>query len=128
MMEASVVECICHVIYRTTATVNKNIFESLASANGELRKPRITGKFGSGLLEGEQFEDEEGFVPMPPSACGVKVLAVLLTPSELNLDTALYVTPNTRVAAVEQVSVPAGRAGQGVVWARRYPGESPMLI
>jgi hypothetical protein len=83
MMELSVVEFIRHVIYRTTATVNKNIFGSLVSANGELRKPRITGKFASGLLEGEQFEDEEGIVPIAPLACRVKFLVVLLTPSQV---------------------------------------------
>ena len=44
----------------------------------------------------------------------------------LELDAALYVTRITGVAAAEQVSVPAGRAGLAMVWAWCYPGESPM--
>ena len=47
---------------------------------------------------------------------------------ETELDAALYVTRITRVAAVEQVSVPAGRAGKAPVWTRCGHGVTPVRL
>jgi len=62
-------------------------------------------------VEGKQFEDEAGFDPIAIGLAGEGLDPVVDPFIRMELDTPMYVTRITIVAAVDPVSVAAGRAG-----------------